>query len=175
MARKGQLHSTLTYVIWLYIHILWTSGFVRGVKHYSDVIMTTMASQITSLTIVYSIVYPDGDQRKHHKSNQSDKSTETYIYRLFINIYIYIGASYHERFYHTSHIKHKLVMRILSSHTYWILCIVEFMFNHDAYFYLNILLPGGYSIIVNHWRIKFNILITGRNGPNLRSIFLDTF
>ena len=33
--------------------------------HYSDVIMTTIASQITSLTIVYSIVYSDADQRKH--------------------------------------------------------------------------------------------------------------
>ena len=33
--------------------------------HYSDVIMSTMASEITSLTIVYSIVYSGGDQRKH--------------------------------------------------------------------------------------------------------------
>ena len=33
--------------------------------HYNDVIMGTIASQITSLTIVYSIVYSDADQRKH--------------------------------------------------------------------------------------------------------------
>ena len=33
--------------------------------HYTDVIMTTMASQITSLVIVYSTVYSDADQRKH--------------------------------------------------------------------------------------------------------------
>ena len=33
-----------------------------------DVIMTTMASQIISLAIVYSIVYSDGDQRKHQSS-----------------------------------------------------------------------------------------------------------
>ena len=33
-----------------------------------DVIMTTMASQITSLTVVYSIVYSGADQRKHHSS-----------------------------------------------------------------------------------------------------------
>ena len=33
--------------------------------HYSDVIMTTIASLITSLTIVYSTVYSDADQRKH--------------------------------------------------------------------------------------------------------------
>ena len=38
------------------------------VFHYSDVIMTTMASQITSLTIVYSTVYSVEDQRKHHSS-----------------------------------------------------------------------------------------------------------
>ena len=34
-------------------------------SHYDDVIMNAMASQITSLTIVYSIVYSDADQRKH--------------------------------------------------------------------------------------------------------------
>ena len=33
------------------------------VPHYDDVIMGTMASQITSLTIVYSTVYSDADQR----------------------------------------------------------------------------------------------------------------
>ena len=33
--------------------------------HYNDVIMGAMASQITSLTIVYSTVYSDADQRKH--------------------------------------------------------------------------------------------------------------
>ena len=33
--------------------------------HYDDVIMSAMASQITSLTIVYSSVYPGADQRKH--------------------------------------------------------------------------------------------------------------
>ena len=38
------------------------------VWHYTDVIMTTMASQITSLTVVYSTVYSDADQRKHQSS-----------------------------------------------------------------------------------------------------------
>ena len=38
------------------------------VLHYGDVIMGTMASQITSLTIVYSIVYSGADQRKHQSS-----------------------------------------------------------------------------------------------------------
>ena len=36
--------------------------------HYTDVIMTMMASQITSLTVVYSTVYSDADQSKHQSS-----------------------------------------------------------------------------------------------------------
>ena len=36
--------------------------------YYSDVVMNMMASQITSLTIVYSTVYSDADQRKHQSS-----------------------------------------------------------------------------------------------------------
>ena len=36
--------------------------------HYDDVIMGTSASQITSLAIVYSIVYSSADQRKHQSS-----------------------------------------------------------------------------------------------------------
>ena len=36
--------------------------------HYIDVIITTIASQITSLTVVYSTVYSDADQRKHQSS-----------------------------------------------------------------------------------------------------------
>ena len=36
--------------------------------HYCDVIMGGIASQITSLTIVYSTLYSDADQRKHQSS-----------------------------------------------------------------------------------------------------------
>ena len=39
-----------------------------GVSHYCDVIMGGVASQITSLTIVYSTVYSDADQRRHQSS-----------------------------------------------------------------------------------------------------------
>ena len=39
-----------------------------GNSHYGDVIMGTVGSQITSLTIVYSTVYSDADQRKHQSS-----------------------------------------------------------------------------------------------------------
>ena len=38
------------------------------VFNYNDVIMSAMASQITSLTIVYSTVYSGADQRKHQSS-----------------------------------------------------------------------------------------------------------
>ena len=37
-------------------------------EHYSDVIMSGIASQITSLTIVYSTAYSDADQRKLQSS-----------------------------------------------------------------------------------------------------------
>ena len=40
--------------------------YVSG--HYDDVIMTMLASQITSLTVVYSIVYSGVNQRKHQSS-----------------------------------------------------------------------------------------------------------
>ena len=42
--------------------------FPWWLNHYDDVIMNAIASQITSLTIVYSIVYSDADQRKHQSS-----------------------------------------------------------------------------------------------------------
>ena len=40
----------------------------RSTPHYGDVIMNTIASQITSLAIVFSTVYLDIDQRKHQSS-----------------------------------------------------------------------------------------------------------
>ena len=44
------------------------SVFSGIIGHYGDVIMTRMASWITSLTIVYSIVYSGEDQRKLQSS-----------------------------------------------------------------------------------------------------------
>ena len=46
----------------------WCLSWQDKKSHYSDVIMGTMASQITSLTIVYSIVYSGTAQRKHQSS-----------------------------------------------------------------------------------------------------------
>ena len=51
--------------------ISWTvvlAKLTTNALHYSDVIETTMASQIASLTIVYSTVYSGPDQRKHQSS-----------------------------------------------------------------------------------------------------------
>ena len=43
-------------------------GVGSSSHHNSDVIMSTMASQIISLTIVYSTVYSGTDERKHQSS-----------------------------------------------------------------------------------------------------------
>ena len=43
-------------------------GYVVLEKHYCAIIMGVIASQITSLMIVYSTVYSDADQRKHQSS-----------------------------------------------------------------------------------------------------------
>ena len=43
-------------------------GLVWYHVHYNDFTMSSMASQIISLTIVYSIVYSDADQSKHQSS-----------------------------------------------------------------------------------------------------------
>ena len=58
--------------------IIWIDFYLSSVRcndvhpkeilHYDDVMMNTIASQITSLTIVYSIVYSDADQRNHQSS-----------------------------------------------------------------------------------------------------------
>ena len=45
------------------LYSLW--HFALSCSHYNDVIMGSIASQITSLTIVYSRVYSGADQRKH--------------------------------------------------------------------------------------------------------------
>ena len=44
-----------------------TSIFLKC-QHYNDVIVSAMASQITSLTIVYSTVYSGANQRKYQSS-----------------------------------------------------------------------------------------------------------
>ena len=49
----------------LYIAIFTDKEYTQ---HYNDIIMGAIGSQNTSLTIVYSTVYSDADQRKHQSS-----------------------------------------------------------------------------------------------------------
>ena len=56
---KGVSKVDLSYSVLL----IWTNCW-----HYSDVIMGSIASQITSLTIVYSSVYSGADRRKQQSS-----------------------------------------------------------------------------------------------------------
>ena len=51
-----RLNARLLLLVWLYV------------LNYDDVIMTMLASQITSLTVVCSIVYSGVNQRKHQSS-----------------------------------------------------------------------------------------------------------
>ena len=52
------------------LHYWYVSSTIHSqlIAHYGDVIRAAIASQITSLTIVYSTVYSDADQRKHQSS-----------------------------------------------------------------------------------------------------------
>ena len=78
-SRKWLLSPALDTYIWCQTSVhaprkTWFIGrcFLQRSKdlvcHYNDVIMSAMASQITSLTIVYSIVNSNADQRKHQSS-----------------------------------------------------------------------------------------------------------
>ena len=62
----------MSYVCWAGTGvILLRRNTVKQIKqrnHYGDVIMGTMASQITSLIIVYSTAYSGADQRNHQTS-----------------------------------------------------------------------------------------------------------
>ena len=55
------------YTSWRFAFKSIRGGFVKPF-HYNDVIMSTIASQITSLTIVYLTVYSGAYQRKHQSS-----------------------------------------------------------------------------------------------------------
>ena len=60
--------SQPTHTGWITITSGHSDRILHGECHYSDVIMGAMASQITSLAIVYSTVYSDADQTKHQSS-----------------------------------------------------------------------------------------------------------
>ena len=68
------VHNDIGLKWYLYLHfIYWISSGLNVLgydveKHHIDVIMGAIASQITSLTIVYSTVYSLADQSKHQSS-----------------------------------------------------------------------------------------------------------
>ena len=59
-------HTALLWPCWLKQNI--KQSLKSQTPHYNDVIMGLRASQITSLTIVYSMVYSVADQRRHQSS-----------------------------------------------------------------------------------------------------------
>ena len=63
---RHAIEATLPKTTALMPSLLWKQNV--SVAYSSDVKMSTMASQITSRTIVYSAVYSGADQRKHQSS-----------------------------------------------------------------------------------------------------------
>ena len=64
-------YTTILLLWWRWMASHRGNDLITGIfcnHHYNDVIMGVMASQITSLTIVYSSIYSDADQRKHQSS-----------------------------------------------------------------------------------------------------------
>ena len=64
----GRRNNKVCIVYFKFRYLVSTRTFYCLDHHYGDVIMDAIASQITSLTIVYSTVYSDADQRKHQSS-----------------------------------------------------------------------------------------------------------
>ena len=62
------MSQTLCFRVYCRILDLFQYGDHTALDHYNDVTMGAIASQITSLTIVFSTVYSDADQRKHQSS-----------------------------------------------------------------------------------------------------------
>ena len=64
----GRHHAHYDVIVMKYLSHNMPSLPFSSKCHYSDLIMGAIASQITSLTIVYSTIYSDADQRKHQSS-----------------------------------------------------------------------------------------------------------
>ena len=62
--RKQYLMEWYSTNLWV---LLWNPILI-AVVHYADVIMSTITSQITSLTVVYSTVHSGKDKRKYQSS-----------------------------------------------------------------------------------------------------------
>ena len=62
--RHFQINLLVWKLLWCYFNSNFNEKCSNGPIHYDDVIMSAIASQITSLTIVYSIVYSDKENIK---------------------------------------------------------------------------------------------------------------
>ena len=69
------LYEPMMVTLLMHIYVNWpqwvnctVAVIILPTVHYTDVIMGAMASQITSLTIVYSTIYSGADQGKHQSS-----------------------------------------------------------------------------------------------------------
>ena len=65
---KGIISMHMSIIFFLRYTQLVVCNILHMLFHYDDVIMGAIASQITSITIFYSIVYSDIDKRKHQSS-----------------------------------------------------------------------------------------------------------
>ena len=65
---KHSPHKLSHHCVYIFPSHIFSRPSACTTKHYTDVIMGKMVSQITSLTIVYSTVYSGTDQRKHQSS-----------------------------------------------------------------------------------------------------------
>ena len=76
--RQFYFLTLLSLVYFRFYHLIYVSAFKDDTfecqsmthiyTHYCDVIMGTLASQVTSLTTVYSTIHSGADQRKHQRS-----------------------------------------------------------------------------------------------------------
>ena len=59
---------TKVFICFLQVSMVINNFKISLPEHYNDIMMSMMASQITSLKVIYSTVYSGVDQRKHHSS-----------------------------------------------------------------------------------------------------------
>ena len=97
---KMKIYFILKYLVWEHLVTLQfrvatllivNMGLCPGLTQYNDVIMDTIASQITSLTVVYSIVYSGADQRKHQPMNSPHKKPVTRKMFPFVDVTMFEG------------------------------------------------------------------------------------
>ena len=138
------------------VFILMITPSNRNIFHYDDVIMGAIASQITSLTIVYSTVYSDADQRKHQSSAslafvRGIHRGPTYIYitwirylhiyfTLFLLCEIWLGAFGYCIYVFVISVNKKIVTKLRCHYYHCVVCkiIVGWRFHvPDMIFYWN--------------------------------------